>query len=79
MMTHGLNLVTRTWLLQHNNVNRQAKVSNVAETNPMEFANILSEKLQRVLEEQAHSEMFRCKLNAMSEVSGDPPWTGVMD
>lgn len=34
----------------------------------MEFANLLTDKLQRVLEAQAHSEMFRCKLNAMSEV-----------
>ncbi|XP_067943194.1 axin-1-like isoform X2 [Watersipora subatra] len=50
--------------------NRLSKVSNIAETNPMEFAKILSDRLERVLEDRAHSEMFHCKLNAMSEDDG---------
>lgn len=45
-----------------------SKVSNVAETDPVEFAKILSEKLQRVLDEQNQREMVRSKLSAMSEV-----------
>ena len=35
----------------------------------MEFAKVLCEKLQRVLDEQNHREMVRSKLSAMSEVS----------
>lgn len=40
----------------------------MAETNPMEFAKLLSDKLLRVQEDQKHTETFRSKLNAMSEV-----------
>lgn len=45
-----------------------SKVSNLAETDPMEFAKVLSEKLQRVLDEQNQRDMVRSKLSAMSEV-----------
>lgn len=34
----------------------------------MEFAKLLTEKLQRVLDEQNHNEIMRSKLSAMSEV-----------
>lgn len=34
----------------------------------MEFAELLTDKLQRVLAEQMDRERVRCKLNAMSEV-----------
>lgn len=35
----------------------------------MEFAKVLCDKLQKVLDEQNRREMVRSKLNAMSEVS----------